>query len=61
MNLTEKYLTEQNFTTPADGIIKINDTLKKLIVNYKQRGGDFKNSVRELEAASKILNKAARK
>lgn len=61
MKLTDKYLTEQNFTAPADGIIEVNDKLKALINNYKQRGGDFKNYVRDLESASKILVKAARK
>jgi hypothetical protein len=48
-----------NFTTPAQEMTIAINEIERLINNFKQRGGDFKTYVPDLQKAYKILYKLA--
>ena len=48
-----------SFTTPSQEMTLVINEIERLINNFKQRGGDFKTKVPELQKAYKILYKSA--
>ena len=48
-----------NFTTPSQEMTLVINEIERLINNFKQRGGDFKTYVPDLQKAYKILYKSS--
>ena len=48
-------INEGNFESPMDQIGEINTKITATINNFKQRGGDFKKYVKDLQKAANIL------
>ena len=55
MKTIDKYLTEGNFESPMDQVGELHNKVTATINNFKQRGGDFKKYVKDLQKAANIL------